>query len=78
MFAMAKEFGWTPDQVLDMPYKFFIMYAKELGNYYEEMEAASKGHKRHTKLTDEDKKEKRKLLEKFANGSEVHKDRSKS
>jgi hypothetical protein len=67
---MAKEFGWTPNQVMDMDYKLFIMYARELGLYYEAMEAAQSGHKNPVKLTDEDKKDKRKLLEKFTHGSE--------
>jgi len=78
MFAMAKEFGWTPDQVLALPYKLFIMYARELGEYYEAMEAAQSGHKKPVKLTDEDKEDKRKLLEEFVHGRKSDKDRSKS
>lgn len=70
LFAMAKEFGWTPNQVMDMDYKLFIMYARELGLYYEAMEAAQSGHKTPVKLTDEDKDKNRKLLEKFKHGSE--------
>jgi hypothetical protein len=63
MFTMAKEFGWTPSQVLELPYKLFVMYAKELGEYYEEMEAANSGNKRQPKLTDDVKSDRRKLLE---------------
>lgn len=70
LFAMAKEFGWTPNQVMELDYKLFIMYARELGLYYEAMEAAQSGHKTPVKLTDEDKDKNRKLLEKFKHGSE--------
>jgi len=63
MFAMAKEFGWTPDQILALPYRLFMMYSRELTEYYEE--AANSGNKRPTKFTDDDKRKKRELLEKF-------------
>jgi len=78
LFAMAKEFGWTPDQVLAMDYKLFIMYARELGEYYEAMEAAQSGHKKPVKLTDVQKDNNRKLLEKFTHGSESNESGSKS
>jgi len=68
MFAMAKEFGWTPDQVLNLPYRLFIMYARELDEYYQNMEAASNGHKPHKHLTKKEKKRQNNKLEKFANG----------
>ena len=39
MFAMSKEFGWTPDQILDLDFKHFNMYAKQLNEYYKANEA---------------------------------------
>lgn len=70
---MAKEFGWTPDQILALPYKLFIMYARELGEYYEAMEAAQSGKSKPLpKLTDDEKERRRKMIEEHKNGSKVH------
>lgn len=69
MFAMAKEFGWTPDQVISLPYKLFIMYARELGEYYEAMESAQSGKSAPVKkLSNEEKERRRKMIEDIRNG----------
>lgn len=67
MFAMAKEFGWTPDQVLNLPYKLFLMYARELGEYYKAMDEAQSGKKHNQKLTDDEKERRRKKIEGIRN-----------
>jgi hypothetical protein len=83
MFAMSKEFGWTPDQILELDYKHFNMYAKQLNEYYKANEAASKG-KRYVpdiSIDEKEKNRKRALLNKWSgskNGSNLHESRCHS
>lgn len=73
MFAMSKEFGWTPDQILNLDFKHFNMYSKLLNEYYKANEAASKGKKYTPELSfgESEVERKRVLLDKWGgtNGS---------
>lgn len=66
MFAMSKEFGWTPDYIYSMPFKWFNIYAEKLNIYYEAKAAALDGKSAPVpKFTEAEKLRKRKLLEKW-------------
>lgn len=68
MFAMAKEFGWTPDQIRQLEYRHFVMYSKQLSEYYKANEAAAKGKKYSADIdmSEEDKEHKKDLLKKWS------------
>ena len=68
MFAMSKEFGWTPDQILNLDFKHFNMYSRLLNEYYKATEAASKGKKYIPELNmnDSELERKRALLDKWS------------
>lgn len=66
MFAMSKEFGWTPDYIYSMPFKWFLMYSDKLKIYYEAKAAAMAGKSAPVpKFTSEEKDRKRELLDKW-------------
>lgn len=69
---MSFELGFSYDQILDLPYRVFKMYTRQLSNYYEEMEASQKGIKKQPKFSKEEKAQKRKKLEEIRNANKVH------
>lgn len=71
LFAFAKEFGWTPQQVRELPVRLFYVYVEQLSEYMKAKEAASKGKKYKRsrsatpRLSQEEKDHKRELIEKW-------------
>jgi hypothetical protein len=45
VFLFAKEFGWSLEYVLNMQYRHFRMYLRELVEYYRAQQSASEGKK---------------------------------
>lgn len=43
VFLFAKEFGWKIEYVLNMQYRHFRMYLRELAEYYRAQKCASDG-----------------------------------
>lgn len=67
LFAFAKEFGWGYDYLMNMPFRLFRVYARELGEHYKAQEAASQGkkYKRMSsgKLSDAEKARRKAIIE---------------
>lgn len=64
LFSFAKEFGWTPQQVRELPFSLLLKFVKMLNEYYELKQKASKGQKTgNVHMTEEEKNKKRERLE---------------
>ena len=73
VFAMSMEFGWTPDYIISMPYKWFVIYAEKLNAYYEAKAAAINGESAPApKFTKAEKARKKSLLEKWKHNDKIN------